>query len=133
MFVRTDIDSPIGEYLHFYLWLNMSSVVTLGYLLANLIFEARRYSMLKPTEPRESLSKISGANSRMPSVSFLIPAYNEERIAGRCIESIDKAAAKYNGEVEIILINDGSTDNTEKVVAEAIGNLKHCSGKHLCL
>jgi cellulose synthase/poly-beta-1,6-N-acetylglucosamine synthase-like glycosyltransferase len=65
----------------------------------------------------------------MPSVSFLIPAYNEERIAGRCIASIDKAAAKYDGEVEIIFINDGSTDGTETVVGEAIANLNHCSGR----
>jgi cellulose synthase/poly-beta-1,6-N-acetylglucosamine synthase-like glycosyltransferase len=128
MFVHIDIDSPIGEYVHLYLWINMSSVVTLGYLLANLIFEARRPSMLKRIELRESLPRCLAANSRMPSVSFLIPAYNEEIIAGRCIESIDKAAAKYSGKVEIIFINDGSTDRTENVVTEAIGNLKHCSG-----
>jgi len=128
MFLNIDIDSPISEYVHLYLWLNMSSVVTLGYLLANLIFEARRPSILKRIEPRKSLAGSSAAN-RMPSVSFLIPAYNEERIAGRCIESIDKAAAKYDGEVEIVFINDGSTDGTEKVVTEAIGNLKHCSGR----
>jgi cellulose synthase/poly-beta-1,6-N-acetylglucosamine synthase-like glycosyltransferase len=130
MFLYIDIDSPIGEYVHLYLWINMSSVVTLGYLLANLIFVARRPSMLKRIELRESLARSSAANSsRMPSVSFLIPAYNEERIAGCCIESIDKAATKYDGEVEIVFINDGSTDSTEKVVTEAIGNLKHCSGK----
>jgi cellulose synthase/poly-beta-1,6-N-acetylglucosamine synthase-like glycosyltransferase len=128
MFVHIDIDSPIGEYVHLYLWINMSSVVTVGYLLANLIFVVRRPSMLKRIELREPLARSSAVNSRMTSVSFLIPAYNEERIAGRCIESIDRAAAKYNGEVEIIFINDGSTDNTEKVVTEAIGNLKHCSG-----
>jgi biofilm PGA synthesis N-glycosyltransferase PgaC len=128
MFVHINIDSPIGEYVHLYLWINMSSVVTLGYLLANLIFEARRPSMLKRIELRESLPGCLAANSRMPFVSFLIPAYNEERIAGHCIESIDKAAAKYNGKVEIIFINDGSTDKTENVVTEAIENLKHCSG-----
>jgi cellulose synthase/poly-beta-1,6-N-acetylglucosamine synthase-like glycosyltransferase len=128
MFLHIDIDSPIGEYVHLYLWLNISSVVTVGYLLSNLIFEARRPSMLKSLELRESPTRSSVAN-RMPSVSFLIPAYNEERIAGRCIESIDKAAAKYDGEIEIIFVNDGSTDSTEKVVTEAIGNLKHCSGR----
>lgn len=128
MFLGIDIESPMGEYIHLYLWLNVSSVVTLGYLLANTIYEARRPSMLKRLEPKESLAKSSAAN-RMPSVSFLIPAYNEERIAGRCIESIDKAAAKYDGEVEIVFINDGSTDSTEKVVSEAIGNLKQCSGR----
>jgi cellulose synthase/poly-beta-1,6-N-acetylglucosamine synthase-like glycosyltransferase len=128
MFLHIDIDSPIMDYVHLFLWLNMSAVVTFGYFFSNFIFEAKRHGMLKMEESSES-PEGSYADDRMPSVSFLIPAYNEERIAGRCIASIDKAAAKYNGEVEIIFINDGSTDRTEGVATEAIGNLNHCSGR----
>jgi cellulose synthase/poly-beta-1,6-N-acetylglucosamine synthase-like glycosyltransferase len=130
MFLYSDIDSPIVDYVHLYLWLNLAGIVTFGYFLSNFIFEAKRQglSKIKIRKSREPLAR-SYADSRMPSVSFLIPAYNEERIAGRCIASIDKAAAKYDGEVEIIFINDGSTDGTEKVVTEAIANLNHCSGR----
>jgi hypothetical protein len=128
MFLHIDIDSPIVDYVHLYLWLNISGVVTFGYLLSNFIFEAKRHGISKMKKSRESPAR-SYADNRMPSVSFLIPAYNEERIAGRCIASIDKAAAKYDGEVEIIFINDGSTDGTEGIVTEAIGNLDHCSGR----
>src|ERR687892_226194 len=35
------------------------------------------------------------------SVTFLISAYNEEKLIKRCIESIDRAAAKYPGKVDI--------------------------------
>jgi cellulose synthase/poly-beta-1,6-N-acetylglucosamine synthase-like glycosyltransferase len=130
MFLYVDIDSPIVDYVHLYLWLNLSGIVTFGYFLSNFIFEAKRQgiSKLKPKKSSEPLAR-SYADNRMPSVSFLIPAYNEERIAGRCIESIDKAAAKYDGVVEVIFINDGSTDGTERVVSEAIARLKHCSGR----
>jgi poly-beta-1,6-N-acetyl-D-glucosamine synthase len=128
MILYIEIDSPIVDYAHLYLWLNLSGIVTIGYLLSNFIFEAKRHDTLKIKKSGESVAR-SHADNRMPSVSFLIPAYNEERIAGRCVTSIDKAAAKYNGEVEIIFINDGSTDGTEKVVTEAIRNLNHCSGR----
>ena len=130
MLLYTDIDSPIVDYVHLFLWLNLAGIVTFGYFLSNFIFEEKRQgiSKIKMKKSREPLAK-SFADNRMPSVSFLIPAYNEERIAGRCIASIDRAAAKYDGEVEIIFINDGSTDGTETVVTEAISNLNHCSGR----
>ncbi|MDQ4013674.1 MAG: glycosyltransferase family 2 protein [Thermoproteota archaeon] len=67
------------------------------------------------------------------TLSFLIPAYNEEKLVGRCIESIDRAAANYAGKVEIILVNDGSTDRTEKVVSQAFQNLEHAYGKVLTI
>lgn len=130
MLLYTDIDSPIVDYVHLYLWLNLAGIVTYSYFLSNFIFEAKRQgiSKIKMKKSREPLAR-SFEENRMPSVTFLIPAYNEERIAGRCIASIDKAAAKYGGEVEIIFINDGSTDGTERVVTEGIANLNHCSGR----
>ena len=130
MFLYTDIDSPIVDYVHLYLWLNLAGIVTFGYFLSNFSFEAKRQgiSKIKMKKSKEPLAR-SFADNRLPAVSFLIPAYNEERIAGRCVASIDNAAAKYDGEVEIIFINDGSTDGTERVVTEAIANLNHCSGR----
>jgi cellulose synthase/poly-beta-1,6-N-acetylglucosamine synthase-like glycosyltransferase len=56
-------------------------------------------------------------------------AYNEEKIIRRCIESIDKAASKYRGKTDIVLINDGSTDQTRQIASEAIRKLKYSTGK----
>lgn len=49
----------------------------------------------------------------MPQISIIITAYNAEKTIERCLNSI--LDTKYN-DYEIILINDGSTDNTEEVI-----------------
>ena len=51
--------------------------------------------------------------SQQPSVAIVIPAYNEERFIGKCLEScIDQTSAPD----EIIVVNNRSTDNTASVV-----------------
>ena len=53
-------------------------------------------------------------------VSFVIPALNEEGIVGKTIKSIPVEEIKESGyEVEIIVINNNSTDNTEQEAREA--------------
>jgi glycosyltransferase involved in cell wall biosynthesis len=51
--------------------------------------------------------------SQQPSVAIVIPAYNEERFIGKCLEScIDQTSAPD----EIIVVNNKSTDNTASIV-----------------
>ena len=129
-FLHVDIDSPMSMYVHIYLWLNLSSIINIGYWVANLIHDILPPWVRRSNAINTSSKQCDDYPSSSLSVSFLIPAYNEERLVGRLIESIDRAAGKYNsGKVEIILVNDGSTDNTEKIVADAMRNLKHASGK----
>ncbi len=53
-------------------------------------------------------------------VSFVIPALNEEGIVGKTIKSIPTEEIEEAGyEVEIIVINNNSTDNTEQEAREA--------------
>jgi glycosyltransferase involved in cell wall biosynthesis len=53
--------------------------------------------------------------SQQPSVTIVIPAYNEERFIGKCLEScIDQTWAPD----EIIVVNNRSTDNTVSVVRQ---------------
>ena len=49
----------------------------------------------------------------MKDISIIVPIYNAERYINKCLNSIVKQTKK---ELEIILINDGSTDNTEKII-----------------
>ena len=51
-------------------------------------------------------------------LSFIIPAYNEEKYLGKCLESILREENEKNHETEIIVVNNASTDGTRKV-AEA--------------
>lgn len=48
-------------------------------------------------------------------LSIIIPVYNVEKYVRRCIESVIKIA---NQNIEIILINDGSTDNSQAICEE---------------
>lgn len=53
-------------------------------------------------------------------VSFVIPALNEEGIVGKTIKSIPVDEIEEAGyEVEIIVVNNNSTDNTEEEAREA--------------
>jgi poly-beta-1,6-N-acetyl-D-glucosamine synthase len=63
-----------------------------------------------------------------PSVSILIPGYNEEEWIEDSILSCDRAAAHYPGAVEIIMGNDGSTDRTLEIARGAIARLQHSTG-----
>lgn len=49
--------------------------------------------------------------------SVIIPAYNAEKTLNRCIDSL---IDRQRDDVELIIINDGSTDQTEKICQEYI-------------
>lgn len=49
----------------------------------------------------------------MSDISIVVPIYNAEKYIKRCLDSI---IAQTHTNIEIILINDGSTDNTEKII-----------------
>ena len=46
-------------------------------------------------------------------ISIIVPIYNAELYINKCINSLINQTKK---EIEILLINDGSTDNTEKII-----------------
>lgn len=51
-------------------------------------------------------------NNRKELISVIVPAYNLEKYIKHCIDSIIN---QTHTELEVILINDGSTDNTGKI------------------
>jgi glycosyltransferase involved in cell wall biosynthesis len=52
----------------------------------------------------------------MPSVSIVIPAYNEQEGIGPTISSIHEVMDRHERAYEIIVVDDGSTDGTAGVV-----------------
>jgi glycosyltransferase involved in cell wall biosynthesis len=47
--------------------------------------------------------------------SILIPAHNEEKLIGKCFESIRAASKPYPGEVEVIVVLNRCADRTEEI------------------
>lgn len=57
-------------------------------------------------------------------VSIIIPAYNEETRIGTTLEAIGRYLAQQPYEAEVILVDDGSKDNTVAVAREAFPHLR---------
>ena len=48
-------------------------------------------------------------------ISFIVPVYNAEKTISRCLDSILNQIIKN---FEIIIVNDGSTDNVQSIIDE---------------
>lgn len=67
----------------------------------------------------------------MARVSVIVPVYNTGKYVEKCLNSLTNQTIK--DELEIIIINDGSTDNSEEVIKEYIKKSKKASAnKILC-
>lgn len=51
----------------------------------------------------------------LPLVSIIIPVYNTEKYLARCLDSV---CTQSYSQLEIIVINDGSTDNSGIILQE---------------
>ena len=77
-------------------------------------------------------------NQEFPKVSVIVPAYNEEDNIEQNIISLNRIDYPKN-RLEIIIVNDGSGDNTSKIVNRLKGrnilfiDNKHNKGKAACL
>ena len=63
--------------------------------------------ILRPDAPRRT-------PAYWPPITILIAAYNEEELIGETLRSI--AALRYPGELEVLVLDDGSTDGTAEAV-----------------
>jgi glycosyltransferase involved in cell wall biosynthesis len=55
---------------------------------------------------------------KKPTVSIVIPAYNEEKAIGEDIGKIKEAMKRTNYDYEIVVVDDGSTDRTAEIAKE---------------
>jgi glycosyltransferase involved in cell wall biosynthesis len=60
--------------------------------------------------------------SQKPLVSVVIPAYNAE---GTIIEALESVRLQTCSPNEIIVVDDGSTDNTRKVIYDYVRNVRN--------
>lgn len=53
------------------------------------------------------------------NIAFIIPAYNEETVLGDVIRGLTKKLDKTNFQYQIVVVDDGSKDNTVKVAQDS--------------
>lgn len=101
--------------IHYQIALTVLLLVVGANLIANL-------HMLGRAAP---LDRSSGGNWRTPApewVSVLVPARNEARNIRRCLESL---LAQDYPLLEVLVLDDGSTDETPHIVAEVARKAPH--------
>jgi cellulose synthase/poly-beta-1,6-N-acetylglucosamine synthase-like glycosyltransferase len=67
---------------------------------------------------------------KLPSVSIIVAARNEEKNILACLEALDQLIYP-EGKLEVIIVDDASTDNTLKLTSNFIHGKKHLRIIHL--
>jgi len=91
--------------------MKLLSIIYLGYMFVSLYFLS--FFLILLFRNKSTLFNYPKPKKNY-SVSFIIPAYNEEKTIAETIKSIFKS--DYKNILEVIVVNDGSTDNTKQVV-----------------
>jgi cellulose synthase/poly-beta-1,6-N-acetylglucosamine synthase-like glycosyltransferase len=98
-----------GTLWFFYTWYTFVAIGVAGVWMVAAVFARKQHAITKC--------------DFYPMVSFVVPAYNEEKNITRCITSLFQCAEKYQGNCEIIIVDDGSTDYTYEVAFSAAKTL----------
>ena len=64
---------------------------------------------------RSSVPGFGGHRMSDVLVSFVVPAYNEEALIGLCLAAITAEVSRTSCQAEIIVVNNGSTDDTRRI------------------
>lgn len=80
------------------------------------LYKNKKFADLRAAELSDLKSRIARFSSETPDISVVIPAWNEENNIFRAVSSI--AASNTSFKVEILVINNNSTDGTQKVLEE---------------
>ncbi len=67
----------------------------------------------------EDFKSVRGEATKLPPVTIIVPARNEERSIERCVQSL---LAQDYPDFELIVVNDGSTDRTSEILARYESN-----------
>lgn len=103
----------------FGIWYIFSKLLTSGFVLS-WNFLANNFWTFKQ-KPQNYIIN----NETMYNLSIVIPAYNEAKRITKTLEEISNYLTKHNINSEILVVSDGSKDDTEKVVKELEKKIKN--------
>jgi glycosyltransferase involved in cell wall biosynthesis len=63
-------------------------------------------------------------------ISIVLPAYNEALRIENCLRTVERAVSSFSGSYEIIVAEDGSTDGTDRILANLSKRSPHLSLLH---
>jgi cellulose synthase/poly-beta-1,6-N-acetylglucosamine synthase-like glycosyltransferase len=95
-----------------YLWGMFSPIIWILLISLTVVFYVNFVSVPLAIYQKRRELKQAASLSYCPSLSILIPAYNEEKVLYKAIESALEASYPNK---EIIVIDDGSTDRTHQI------------------
>lgn len=102
------MESSLAHFLLFWgVWILVPIVVDVAQALTDAWTVWKNRELARPYPPL--------LRKGLPKISVIIPAHNEELNIDRCITSL-KAQTYPHHLIEVIVVNDGSTDRTEAVV-----------------
>ena len=90
----------------FYTWYTFVAIGVAGVWILAAFFARKR--------------KIESGYDFFPMVSFVVPAFNQEKNIGCCLASLFRCSEKYEGNCEIIVVDDGSSDFTYEAAWSAV-------------
>jgi glycosyltransferase involved in cell wall biosynthesis len=67
---------------------------------------------------------------KKPSISVVIPAYNEEKTVGSVAKDALRELAKLFADYEVVLVDDGSKDTTGKIIDSLAKENRHVRSLH---
>jgi cellulose synthase/poly-beta-1,6-N-acetylglucosamine synthase-like glycosyltransferase len=95
----------------------VTDLLTRVVLLVTVLVGLRMFAGLVLARVQVSrLRRLPQDTSFAPGVSILVPAYNEAVNIARAVGSL--AGSRYRGELEVIVVDDGSSDATARIVTD---------------
>lgn len=91
----------------------MNTIIAIAFFCATVPAVLWVWNMLLYREPQSGSCAETGICVLPDSISVLIPARNEERVIGASIASL---LASRGVQIEIVVLDDGSTDRTAEIV-----------------
>ncbi len=101
-----------------------------GILWSDDVKKKRVHEQEMPKPPQEPVRTTPDLGRVYPAISFVVPAFNQERNIRQCINSLFECALSYHGSSEILIVDDGSTDTTFEIAWTTV-NSKQRESAHI--